>query len=770
MILTLLTSWGAALLAPLLHRLLPRAAGWLCGLLPLLLCTWFIGRIKAVSSGELLQQSFAWIPSLDISFTLRLDGLSLIFSLLITGIGALVVLYASSYLHGHRHLGRFYGLILAFMAAMLGTVLAGDLLTLFIFWELTGICSFLLIGFDHSQEASRRAALQALLVTGGGGLALLAGVILLGQAAGSMDLATVLTSGALLRSHPLYLPILLLVLAGAFTKSAQFPFHFWLPGAMAAPTPVSAYLHSATMVKLGIYLLARLSPALGESEEWFFCLALTGGLTMLLGGMTALLRNDLKQILAWSTVAALGALTLLLGLGSPLAVTAAMLFLPVHAFYKSALFLSAGAVDHGAGSRDISRLGGLARSMPWVAAAAGLAALSMAGLPPLAGFIAKELLYETTMQTQRLVSPATVVAFLGSALAVAAAILAGYLPFFGRQRDPSLEPHRVKAHLWLPALLPALAGLLIGLFPGLFGRWLVAPAATVVYGSPVPVELALWHGINPVLLLSLATLGAGLGIASVRTPLLRLLHGNGCGNGCGCGWWGAERIYDLLLTGLATTAARVTAVLQSGRLRFYLMAVVGVTVSLIAAAMTTSFSLPSQLTRPDGGLHEWLTAAVILAGAFMATITTSRLAAVAALGTVGYGVALIYIIFGAPDLAMTQFCIETLSIILFVLVLHKLPRFTLLSSSGSRFRDLLVALSIGGIMTMLVLLAIAQPMTPQISSWFLEQSLPLGHGRNVVNVILVDFRALDTLGEITVLAVAALGVYGLLKPRSGEGG
>lgn len=766
MTLIILTSWFAALLAPLLHRIFPRGAGWLCGLPPLALCLYFTGQIKAVSSGALLQESFAWIPSLGISFTMRLDGLSLLFSLLITGIGALIVVYASYYLHGHRHLGRFYGLILAFMAAMLGTVLAGDLISLFVFWELTGVCSFLLIGFDHRQEASRRAALQALLVTGGGGLALLAGFILLGQAAGSLDLTTVLASGEMLRSHPLYLPVLLLVLAGAFTKSAQVPFHFWLPGAMAAPTPVSAYLHSATMVKLGIYLLARLAPPLGGSQEWFFCLALTGGITLLLGGVTALLHNDLKQILAWSTVTALGTLTLLLGMGSPMAVTAAMFLLPVHALYKSALFLSAGAVDHSAGSRDISRLGGLARRMPWVAAAAGIAALSMAGLPPLAGFIAKELLYETTLQLQQLATPATAVALLGSAMTVAAAVLAGYIPFFGRNSDPHLEAHRAGARLWLPALLPSLGGLLAGLFPGQFGSWLVSPAAAQVHGGPLPVKLALWHGINPALLLSLATLGTGLAITALRRPLLD--HLPLAANGAG--WWGAERLYASLLAGLTTAAARITTALQSSRLRYYLMAVMGATVSLTIAALAVDFSLPSRLPRPDGGLHEWLTAAVILAGAFMATVTTSRLAAVAALGTVGYGVALIYIIFGAPDLAMTQFCIETLSIILFVLVLHRLPRFTLLSSSGSRLRDLLMALSIGAIMTILVLLALAQPMTTHISSWFLEQSHPLGHGRNVVNVILVDFRALDTLGEITVLAIAALGVYGLLKPRSGKGG
>lgn len=765
MIIALLIPFWLALLVPLIHRRLPRWSGWLCALLPFTLSVFFTTQIVPVMTGTILQENVPWIPSLNVSFTLRLDGLSLLFALLISGIGSLVVLYASSYLHGHRHLGHFYGMILAFMAAMLGTVLAGDLITMFVFWELTGLCSFLLIGFDHDREESRRAALQALLITGAGGLALLAGIILLGRAAGSMDLSTLLTSGALVRGHPLYLPILLLVLAGAFTKSAQFPFHFWLPGAMAAPTPVSAYLHSATMVKLGIYLLARLSPVLGGTAEWLACLTLIGGITMLLGGVVALLRSDLKQILAWSTVSALGTLTLLLGLGTSLAITAAMLFLLVHALYKSALFLAAGAVDHSAGSRDISHLGGLVQTMPWVAAGAGLAALSMAGLPPLAGFIAKEMLYGATLQTPRWPELTTALLVGGNALAVAAALLAGFTPFFGKPVDYNLHPHRVETRLWLPVLIPALTGLLIGLFPGPAGRWLVSPAATVIQGSQLPVDLAIWHGMNPVLLLSLVTLGAGIAITFTRKPLLTLLPEQGSG----CGWWGPERLYTVLRDGLLKAAAGLTAVLQSGRLRYYLMAVVGVTVCLMTSVLIINSSLPARLPRPDGGLHEWLTAAVILGGACLAAVTSSRLAAVAALGTVGYGVALIYIIFGAPDLAMTQFCIETLSIILFVLVLHKLPRFTLLSSPVSRLRDLLVALSIGGVMTVLVLLAVSQPVTPHISDWFLQQSLPAGHGRNVVNVILVDFRALDTLGEITVLAVAAMGVFGLLKRRAGEG-
>ncbi|MGE0155866.1 MAG: putative monovalent cation/H+ antiporter subunit A [Geobacter sp.] len=733
--------------------------------IPCGLFAWFALQIGAVANGQLLQGSLPWLPTLGIALSFRLDGLGLLFALLISGIGALVLLYASSYLHDDPHLGRFYGFILAFMLAMLGTVLAGDLITLFVFWELTSLCSFVLIGFDHQQEASRKAALQALLVTGAGGLALLGGIILLGQMAGSLELSTLLASGDQLRSHPLYLPLLLLVLAGAFTKSAQFPFQFWLPNAMAAPTPVSAYLHSATMVKLGVFLLARFSPILGGTDSWFIVLTTVGGITLVLGAVRAITCTDLKQILAWTTVSALGMLTLLLGVGTPLAISAALLLVTVHALYKSALFLAAGAVDHGAGSRDINRLGGLASSMPQVALASGLAALSMAGVVPLVGFIAKELLYEATLQAPTTAGLLTLVAFLGNGLTVTAALLAGYLPFYGTLRDAELHPHPVDLRLWLPPLVPAALGLLIGLFPGPAGRLLVAPAVAQVAGSPVPLTLALWHGFSPVLLLSLATLGAGLALFSLRRPLLGRLQPSQPGAG-----WDTERFYDWLLAGLPRLASGVTLRLQSGRLRYYLMTVTGVAVALMAGNLLTSSTDELHLSRPDGSLHEWLTALVILSGALFATITRSRLAAVASLGVVGYGVALVYILFGAPDLAMTQFCIETLSIILFVLVLHKLPHFTLLSSTASRLRDLMVALGIGTVMTMLVWRAISQPLVPSLSTWFMEQSLPAGHGRNVVNVILVDFRALDTLGEITVLAVAALGVYAMLKPRSGTEG
>jgi multicomponent Na+:H+ antiporter subunit A len=465
LIAAVLSGFALAGVAPFLYRVARAKASWTIAALPLGLFTFFASLAGRIAAGQPVTVSYAWVPTLDVNLSFRLDGLSLLFSLLITGIGALIVIYAGGYLAAHHHLGRFYAYLALFMASMLGLVLADNVITLFVFWELTSLSSYLLIGFDHEREAARSAALQALLVTGVGGLAMLAGLLLLGRAAGSLELSNVLGAGEAIRAHPLYLAILLLILAGAFTKSAQFPFHFWLPSAMEAPTPVSAYLHSATMVKAGVYLLARLSPVLGGTEAWIAIVTLTGAATMLVGAAKALLETDLKRILAYSTVSVLGMLTLLLGIGTPRAIEAAMVYLLAHALYKGALFLVAGAVDHETGTREATRLGGLRRAMPITAVAAAAAAVSMVGLPPLFGFIAKELLYEATWGAPDLALVITGVTVLSNTLLMAVAVVVGIQPFAGQAVSTPKKPHEAPWTLWLgPALLGGL-GLIGGLFP-----------------------------------------------------------------------------------------------------------------------------------------------------------------------------------------------------------------------------------------------------------------------------------------------------------------
>ena len=765
MIAIVLSGFLAALAAPVLYRYFPRCAGRLCSLVPLALFVSLLTPIGEVAAGKPVIASLPWVPSLGVSFSLYLDGLGMMFALLITGIGFLVFLYTPAYMEKNRRQGQLSAWLFAFMAAMLGTTLAGDLFTLFIFWELTGFCSYMLIGFEHEKESSRKAALQALLITGVGGLALLAGLILLGRVAGTTDLPAILAGGELVRGHSLYLPILLLILAGAFTKSAQFPFHFWLPNAMAAPTPVSAYLHSATMVKLGVFLLARLSPVLGGTELWLYTVSTVGAMTMIVGALYSILEHDLKRILAWSTVGALGCLTLLLGLGTQAAVTAAMLFLLTHALYKSSLFLVAGGVDHGAGSRDIRELGGLAATMPWLAAAALLAAFSMAGLPPLFGFISKEVIYGASLDASLMPRITTALFLTANALTVTVAAVVGLFPFFKKIIPAPLHHHHLPVAIWLAPLIPAVMGLLLGLFPGMAAGLLLTPAISAIQAVPVPLSLGLWHGFNVELLLGGATLALGLLVALFRHRLVTMLESFRNGVPLAPGRW-----YEISLELLMRVARRQTSLLQNGRLRYYLMALIFVAMGLMGLTFMESGGLPSKLPLPSGYLHEWLAAGIILAGALAVTFTDSRLGAVAALGTVGYGVSLVYIIYGAPDLAMTQFCIETLSIVLFVLVLYRLPLFALLSTPAVRLRDAGMSAIIGGLMSLLMLYVVSQPLVPHVSEYFLANSLTAAHGRNVVNVILVDFRALDTLGEITVLAVAALGVFGLLRQsRSGEG-
>ncbi|MDJ0788639.1 MAG: proton-conducting transporter membrane subunit [Myxococcota bacterium] len=749
--------FGVGALAPALHTRLRVWSGPVLALVPAGIALYAAARQPAISDGAVPEFRASWIPSLGIDWAFRQDGLSNLFVLLVAGIGALIVVYAGAYLREHPRLGRFYAFLFVFMGAMLGLVTADDLFLLFVFWELTTVSSFLLIALDHEKEAARKAALQSLLVTAAGGLAMLAGFILLVDAAGTSAISQIVLQGESLRAHASYPWILALILLGAFTKSAQVPFHFWLPAAMQAPTPASAYLHSSTMVKAGVFLLARLSPALGGSDAWAATLLVVGAATTLLGGLLALSQDDLKRLLAYSTVSVLGLLTLLLGLGTPIAAQAFVVTLLAHAFYKGALFLVAGNVDHGAGSRLLSQLGGLREAMPWTAAAALLAGLSMAGGPPLFGFLAKETAYEAVLEApvgSWLLAPLVI----GTAVTlVFAAIRVGLSPFKGELGEAARDAHDAGPAMRLGPLVLATTGVLAGLLVGPAERLLVAPAASVVLQGEAPTGLALWHGFTPILALSLLTLAAGAFLYRHRERVVAAAAPGMAFERRGPAWlW--DRGWEL---GLAA-AARGAHAFQNGSLRRYLVVTLGVGFAVVALSLPLSDLRAAGPTADTPIVGIAASLLVVFAAAVMARARTPFLA-VAALGAVGFGVSLLFLMFSAPDLALTQLVVEVLTVVLLALVLPRLPRPA--KPKPARAVAIGVAVLGGATMAGASLVAMAgEPFEP-ISRFFEERSVIEAHGRNIVNVILVDFRALDTLGEITVLAVTALGILTLLRRR-----
>ncbi|MGB1585917.1 MAG: hydrogen gas-evolving membrane-bound hydrogenase subunit E [Thermoplasmatota archaeon] len=757
-----LAAFAAAFVAPAIHRRAPGLVSFVLAAVPLAIATRFFAHMGRVSHGGVVTTHVEWLPQLGVNLALRLDGLSLLFGLLITVIGTLVTLYAGSYLHGAKDLGRFYLYLYLFMGAMLGLVLADDLIALFIFWELTSISSFFLIGYHTEQADSRRRALQALFVTGAGGLALLAGLILLSVATGETTLSAVNAAGSI-ANVPLATPILLLLLLGAFTKSAQFPFHFWLPGAMVAPSPVSAYLHSATMVKAGVYLLARLHPALADLALWTPIVASFGFVTLTVGTVLALRQTDLKLILAYTTVSSLGFMVFLLGLGSKYAATGAIVFLLAHALYKGALFLIAGIVDHGTGTRDIRLLGRLRHAMPVTAIAALIAGLSFAGLPPLFGFLGKEVAFAAIEQAPGglFLLAATVLLFIGGVLAAG---MVAIVPFW--RKDAGELPHKPHEGDWAMLLGPVLLGLVTfvaGIGPKLVDERLVSPAVSAVLGKEVHAHLALWHGFNIVLAASIAVLAIGFLLLPRAQAIGRSLNAAFARLDA----LGPEQGYKGLIKGIDSTATRQANFWQHGILRRYLSVMVGFTVLAAAAAWYLrdgSLGIPglNVSVTPFGAL---LVAAMVTS-AFAVTRLPSRLAAVAALGVVGYSIALLFLLFGAPDLAMTQFLFETLSVLIFLRVLWGMPKIVARSSTATKMRDAILAGSVGLLMTLLVLVATTNQFADPISAFYRAASYTEAFGRNVVNVILVDFRGIDTMGEITVLAVAAMGVVALLRMRS----
>ncbi|MGF1659183.1 MAG: hydrogen gas-evolving membrane-bound hydrogenase subunit E [Rubrimonas sp.] len=732
-------------------------------LLSALAAWWFLGQAQIVAETGPIGWSTPWIPSMGIEIAFLIDGLGGAFALLVTGIGALVLLYTAEYFRHHRQRNQLLLLLVLFELSMLGLVLADDALTLFVFWEGTTVTSFLLIGFDHEKADARAKATQALIVTGLGGLALLAGLLLLGSQAGTFRLSEMAQHADAIRDGGFYLPIFLLVILGCFTKSAQFPFHFWLPNAMAAPTPVSAYLHSATMVKAGVYLLARLSPTLGDAAIWDWTLTLIGGLTMVLSSVWALRQDDLKLALAHTTVMGLGTLTLLLGLGGETGATAFAAFLIVHALYKAALFLVIGVLDKKAGSRMAPLLSGLGRAMPITFAAAALAGASMAGLAPLFGFIGKELIYEGALHAGFVGVIVALAALAANAMMIAIAGGAGLAPFIGPLRSPKAEPAEGHwAMLAGPVVLAGL-GLLFGLAPKIAETLLVGPTAASVMGAPVEVHLYLWHGLNLPLMLSLATFALGIWLYLKRETLrARLTAFDAAGRAPSC-----ETGYDRAVAGLLGGGARLTRAVQTGLLTDYFRVGVIVLAAMLGAALVLGGGAP--IPTPEGSPPMLLAASALIAVATLTLpFTERRLLMITALGIVGVGVALLFAIFSAIDVAITQLMVETLVVVILAVALLKLPRVEFRTTAAARRRNRVnaaAAAALGLTVTLALAAAVSQPLDKSVTAYFENASATLAYGRNIVNVILVDFRALDTMGEIAVVAIAGLAALALLAAR-----
>ncbi len=753
---------GAALVA-LASRLGRSYSAWAAGAVTLAALLWLAPSFPLPFAGTTLIQQHDWMPALGLNLAFRLDGLALLFAGMILGIGLLIVLYARYYLSERDSMGRFYSYLMLFMGSMLGIVLSENLIQLLVFWELTSLSSFLLISYWQHREEARHGARMALAVTGLGGFAMLGGFLLLGHIVGSYELSDVFASGDLIREHPLYVPTLVLILLGVFTKSAQFPFHFWLPHAMAAPTPVSAYLHSATMVKAGVFLLARLYPALSGTPEWFWLVSGAGLATLLLGAYVALFKHDLKGLLAYSTISHLGLITLLFGLSTPLAAVAGVFHIINHATFKASLFMAAGIIDHEAGTRDMRRLNGLWTFMPYTATLAMVAAAAMAGVPLLNGFLSKEMFFaEAAHISADHLGGWTLAALvtLAGALAVAYSIRFIHEVFFnGEPTDLPRTPHEPPRWMKVPVEILVVLCLVVGIAPALTVAPLLAVGAAGTLQAPLPeYHLALWHGFNPALAMSLIALAGGATIYALRRPLFALQERY-------LDRLDARVVYNALLDALFALSQWITRTLDTGSLQrqvfFFLVAA-------LLLGLAPWFGSATPLAGNRQGLP--LDPVSLLAGftlivASLATVWLhrQRLVALITIGVVGLVVSLAFVKFSAPDLALTQLSVEIVTIVLLLLALYFLPQHAARERNlGRVWRDGAIALVAGSGTALLAWAVLTRPYDT-IAGYFLDNSVPGGGGTNVVNVILVDFRGYDTLGEITVLALAGLGIYALLE-------
>ncbi|HET8746968.1 MAG TPA: monovalent cation/H+ antiporter subunit A [Ramlibacter sp.] len=746
----------------------------LAGSVALAVATAMAFQFPQVADGGVVSERVEWLPSLGIDFVLRVDGFAWLFAMLVSVIGALVVLYARYYLSAQDPAARFYALLLGFMGSMLGIVLSGNLIQLAVFWELTSLFSFLLIGYWHHRKDARRGARMAFIVTAAGGLALLAGLVLVGHIAGSYDLDDVLRAGDRLRAHELYPAAVGLVLLGALTKSAQFPFHFWLPHAMAAPTPVSAYLHSATMVKAGVFLLARLWPVLAGSDTWFWIVGGAGLATLLLGAYAAMFQNDLKALLAYSTISHLGLITLLLGLNSRLAAVAAVFHMMNHATFKASLFMAVGIIDHESGTRDMRRLDGLYRFMPRTAKLAMVACAAMAGVPLLNGFLSKEMFFAETVFVQS--SPAVewglpIAATLAGIFGVTYSLRFGHDVFFGPPpRDCPRTPHEPARWMRAPIEFLVLACLVVGILPERSVGAVLAAAARPVVGGTLPeYSLAVWHGFNAPMVMSLVALVAGTAIylrygrrfrdRPLRaTPFLERADG--------------KQAFEALLGGTSWGARRLLRRTSSLRLQaqvfWIFIAAAGLALGAALVVPLTWGDRPRVPATPEFVVLWLVGAAAAVASAWQAKF--HRLVALALLGVVGIAVCLTFAWFSAPDLALTQLAVETVTMVLFLLGLRWLPKRieqddvrTRVRAAWRRRRDFVLAALADAGLAALSYALLTRTGAQSISPFYLANALPAGGGTNVVNVMLVDFRAFDTLGEVTVLALVGITVFALLR-------
>ena len=760
----------------LLASLMPQDArnreSWLA--IGVAVCGLVIGGLlfPQIYQGEVVRAEFAWLPAMGLDFVLLVDGLAWIFSMLVLAIGLLVVLYARYYMSPEDPVPRFFSFLLAFMGSMLGVVLSGNLVQLVVFWELTSLTSFLLIGYWHHRADARRGARMAFTVTATGGLCLLVGVLLLGRIVGSYDLDIVLAAGDTIRAHALYLPTLVLIALGALTKSAQFPFHFWLPHAMAAPTPVSSYLHSATMVKAGVFLLVRLWPALAGTPEWTWLIGGAGVCTLLIGAFIAIFQHDLKGLLAYSTISHLGLITVLIGIGKPMAIVAAIFHILNHAIFKASLFMAVGIIDHECGTRDMRVLRGLRRKLPITATLAIVASGAMAGVPLLNGFLSKEMFFAETVHVGGDRDWSMSVAAVAMGMFSVAYSLRFISVFFGPTtqnlpKDPHEPPHWMR----LPVELLVLACLIVGVAPGLSIEPLLNLAVIATLGDAAPAyDLAVWHGFNLPLLMSVAALLGGVLLYVVlrrhfnlqqrdRTPLIH--------------WFNGAQAFESVMLQITRGASWLLRYVATQRLQPQLMMMMlGLLIIplLLAGPPRTWAAIPQQDLDPlFAGM--WLVGAgCAVAGAWMAKY--HRLAALALIGGTGIVTAASFLWLSAPDLALTQLMVETVTTVLILLGLRWLPpRLEVITGPpqalwrvwGRRSRDIAIAIGGGAALAGLTYVVLVHPAPKTISDFFLLNALSGGGGSNVVNVLLVDFRSFDTLGEITVLSIVALTVYALLR-------